>query len=94
MIAQSAITICVNSKHRTTLELIFSEPIAGNTEWRKIEALFIALGAQIIEGSGSRITVLLNEMRADFHRPHPGKEALRYRVKAARELLEKAGIKR
>jgi hypothetical protein len=82
----------MNSKHRKTLDLIFAEPVAGNMEWHKIEALFEALGATIIEGSGSRIT-MLNDMRADFHRPHPGKEALRYRVKAARELLEKAGIK-
>jgi len=84
----------VNSKHAKTLDLIFSEPVAGNVEWRRIETLLTALGAQIIEGSGSRITVLLNGMRADFHRPHPGKEALRYRVKAVRELLEKAGVKR
>jgi len=83
----------MNSRHRRTLDLIFADPASGNAEWRKIEALLIALGAQIIEGSGSRITVLLNDRRADFHRPHPGKEALRYRIKATRELLEKAGIK-
>jgi len=35
---------------------------------------------------------LLNDKRADFHRPHPGNEALRYRVKAAREFLQLAGI--
>ena len=29
--------------------------------------------------------------RASFHRPHPAKEALRYRVLAAREFLEKIG---
>jgi len=27
-----------------------------------------------------------------LHRPHPGKQALRYRVWAVRELIEKAGI--
>jgi hypothetical protein len=36
---------------------------------------------------------LLNGQRADFHRPHPQKEALKYRVKATREFLENAGIK-
>jgi hypothetical protein len=70
-----------------------SDPVMGNTEWRRIEALLVAVGAEIVEGSGSRITVLLGDLRADFHRPHPGKEALRYRVKAVRELLERAGIK-
>lgn len=45
------------------------------------------------EGTGAAVTFLLNGKRADFHRPHPKKEALRYRVKAAREFLEKAGIR-
>ena len=82
----------MNSKHRKTLEAIFSNPINGNMEWRKIEALFLALGAELEEGSGSRVSFFLNDADSDFHRPHPGKEALRYRVKAAREFLEKAGI--
>ncbi|MFN3075478.1 MAG: type II toxin-antitoxin system HicA family toxin [Alphaproteobacteria bacterium] len=83
----------MNSKHRRTLEAIFAEPTSGSIEWRRVEALFLALGADLVESGGSRMTVLLNGCRADFHRPHPGKEALRYRVRAARELLEKAGIK-
>jgi hypothetical protein len=29
--------------------------------------------------------------KANFHRPHPGKEALRYRIKAVREFLQKIG---
>ncbi len=52
-----------------------------------------ALGAQKDEGSGSAVTFFLNGQRADFHRPHPQKEALNYRVKAVREFLESAGIK-
>ena len=28
-----------------------------------------------------------------LHRPHPGNEALRYRVLAVREFIEKVGIK-
>ena len=83
----------MNARHRATLETIFTDPVSGTVEWRRIEALFVALGAEIVEGSGSRMTVLLHGRRADFHRPHPGKEALRYRVKAAREFLEKAGVK-
>ncbi len=55
--------------------------------------MFIALGAEKDEGNGSAVTFILNNKRADFHRPHPNKEALRYRVKIAREFLEKAGIK-
>ena len=61
-------------------------------EWKKIEMLFMSLGAEKDEGNGSAVTFILNDVRADFHRPHPNKEALRYRVKAAREFLIKAGI--
>ncbi len=96
MIAQSISCVIIyrmNSKHKKTLQLIFSEPVNGNIEWRKIEALFISLGAEKDEGNGSAVTFILNDKRADFHRPHPNKEALRYRVKAAREFLEKAGVR-
>jgi hypothetical protein len=82
----------VNARQRKTLAAIFADPINGNIEWRRIESLFIALGSQVIEGSGSRVTFILHGQRADFHRPHPGKEALRYRVKDAREFLRRAGV--
>ena len=82
----------MNNKHRKTLQLIYSDSVNGNIEWRKIEALFLALGAEKDEGNGSAVTFILNNKRIDFHRPHPNKEALRYRVKAAREFLEKSGI--
>lgn len=83
----------MNNKYKKILRLIFSEPVNGNIEWRKIEALFIALGAEKDEGNGSAVTFILNNKRADFHRPHPNKEALRYRIKVAREFLEKAGTR-
>jgi hypothetical protein len=82
----------MNTTHRKTLIAIFTDPINGNIEWRKIESLLIALECDLIEGSGSRITFILNGQRADFHRPHPNKEALRYRVKDVREFLQRAGI--
>jgi hypothetical protein len=82
----------MNAKQRKTLAAIFADPINGNIEWRRIESLLIALGCQMIEGSGSRITFILHGQRADFHRPHPGKEALRYRVKDVREFLRRAGV--
>ena len=82
----------MNSRNRKVLEAILSDPINGSIQWRLIESLLVSLGAVLVEGSGSRISFLLNGRRADFHRPHPGKEALRYRVRAVRELLEKAGV--
>ena len=82
----------MNGRNRKTLEAIFTDPINGSIQWRLVESLLVSLGAKLVEGSGSRVSFLVNGRRADFHRPHPGKEALRYRVSAVRELLEKAGI--
>ena len=82
----------MNSKHKKTLKIIFTNPVNGNIEWRKIEALFLALGAIRTERAGSAVSFVLNNIRADFHRPHPDKASLRYRVKDARKFLEQAGI--
>ncbi len=54
--------------------------------------LLLALGAVRTEKAGSAVSFVLNDVRVDFHRPHPNKEALRYRVKDARRFLEQAGI--
>ena len=43
----------MNNKHRKTLNLIFTNPVNGNIEWRRIEALFLALGAIRTERAGS-----------------------------------------
>jgi hypothetical protein len=83
----------MNKAHRKTLNDIFSQPIPATLEWRRIESLFISLGAQTIEGSGSRVRFDLNGVIAAFHRPHPAKEAKPYQVKDAKIFLENAGVK-
>ena len=92
MVAKSDTVLPMNRKHLKTLTDVFADPVSGNTEWRRIEALFKAVGCEIIEGSGSRIVILHGGRKAAFHRPHPGKEALRYRVKAARDFLKLIGV--
>ena len=82
----------MNSKHRKTLKAISATPTLGNIEWRKIESLFIALGATVVEGNGSRVSFVLNDEKGDFHRPHPGKEAKRYQVRNALDFLGRAGV--
>jgi len=81
----------MNSKHQKTLEALLREPLNGNIEWARIEALLIALGCRVVEGPGSAVTFEHLGRKASFHRPHPGKEALRYRVKAVREYIERIG---
>ena len=83
----------MNGRHKRTLEAVWSDPINGNIEWARIEALLVAAGCRRVEGPGSSVTFEWHGRRATFHRPHPGKEALRYRVKAAREVLERLGIR-
>ena len=82
----------MNRAHQKTLAAIYGEPTPATLEWRKIESLLMALGAQVVEGSGSRVAFVLHGKRADFHRPHPGKEAKRYQVRAMREFLASVGV--
>lgn len=82
----------MNKRHQKTLELIFATPVPKTLEWKRIEALLIALGATVIEGRGSRVRFELNDIVATFHRPHPQKEAKPYQVRDAREFLEQLGI--
>lgn len=83
----------MDNKHRKTLEAIFEKPERANLAWKDIEALFVALGAEITEGNGSRVRVALNGVRAVFHRPHPRKETNKGAVKSVRRFLETAGVK-
>jgi hypothetical protein len=84
----------VNKKHQKTLADVFASPVRANIAWQDIEAMLVALGAEISEGSGSRVRVKLHGVWAVFHRPHPQKEADKGAVRAVREFLEKAGVSR
>ena len=83
----------MDSKHLKTLEAIFEKPVRSNIFWRDVEALLIALGAEVSEGRGSRVRVALHGVRAVFHRPHPRKEASKAAVISVRRFLETAGVK-
>lgn len=83
----------MNSKRLKTLELIFQDPIPSSLKWKDIEQLFVHLGGEIIEGDGSRVGVRLNGVKANFHMPHPHKEADKGAVKSVRRFLENAGVK-
>ena len=83
----------MNKRHQKTLEAVFKMPVTANLEWRRLEALFLALGAKVIEGEGSRVRFELHNAIITFHRPHPQKEAKPYQVRDARRFLEQLGIK-
>ena len=75
------------------MEILFKKPVQAGILWSDIEGLFSALGGVISEGSGSRIRVKLNGMRAVFHRPHPQKTTDKGAVNSIRRFLENAGVK-
>jgi hypothetical protein len=83
----------MNKKHQKTLEQIFQNPVLSNIAWKDIETMLKALGADISEGSGSRVRIALNEIRAVFHRPHPHKETDKGAIISMRRFLKEAGIK-
>lgn len=82
----------MNQSHQKTLEALSQKPLPSSLEWRRVESLLLACGAELIEGSGSRVRFVLNGVVATFHRPHPQKEAKAYQLKDARIFLEKSGV--
>jgi len=80
-------------RHRATLDSIFAHPVSGAIRWADIEALFVALGAELSEREGSRIGVFLfGEVRV-FHRPHPSPDTDKGAVVSIRKWLNEHGVK-
>ena len=82
----------MNRKQSKTLNLIFEDPPRSDRPWTDIENLFVALGAEVSEGSGSRVRVKLNGVFAVFHRPHPERVTDKGALKSVRRFLVNAGI--
>jgi hypothetical protein len=82
----------MNRRHRQLLAQIFADPTPAALRWTDIENLVRALGAEVSEGSGSRVRFALNGVRAVFHRPHPRPETKRAAVRAVRDFLSAASI--
>ena len=80
-------------KHLRTLALIFSRPVSGSIKWRDIEALLLALGAEVSEREGSRVGVKVFGDRRVFHRPHPSPDTDKAAVESVRKWLENNGVK-
>ena len=82
----------MNARHAKTLTAIFRQPASANVEWAAVEALLLAVGCTLVEGSGSRVRFVKDTMIETFHRPYPAKEARRYQVRAARDYLIRLGV--
>ena len=82
----------MNSKQKRTLAAIFKDPVSASMVWKEIESLLISVGADVIEGNGSRVRFHKGGIIATFHRPHPKKEAKPYQVRDARTFLKQLGV--
>jgi hypothetical protein len=79
-------------KHDRTLAGLFSRPTPGSVPWKDIEALFLALGAEIEEREGSRVAIFLFDEIRVFHRPHPSPDTDKGAVASIRKWLEDNGV--
>lgn len=82
----------MNKKHQKTLEAIFKTPVSSSVKWSDIENLLINLGAEFSEGSGSRVRIQLNGVKAVFHRPHPRPDTDKGALVSVRKFLQNAGV--
>jgi hypothetical protein len=83
----------LNGKHRKTLAAIYCKPFRSDVKWADIERLFVPLGAEVTEGSGSRVRVALKDRLAVFHRPHPQPTTDKGALRSVQRYLSEAGIR-
>lgn len=83
----------MNRQHEKTLVAIFANPVSGSIKWRDVEALLIACGAELSEGSGSRVRFTIGGQTLFLHRPHPSPDTKRWAIRDIREFLTNVGIK-
>ena len=79
-------------KHEKLLKKLLQKPRPANIRWAEIENMLIHYGAEIREGRGSAISVILKNKIATFHRPHPSNKADKGAIETAVKFLEIAGI--
>ena len=82
----------MNTKQRKLLIGIYARPTSASIVFADIESLIKAPGGTVREREGSRVSIFLMDEEWRCHRPHPGKEAKRYQVEQARDLLERVGV--
>lgn len=80
----------MNHHHSKTLHAIFAHPVSANIDFKDVEHLLTALGAEVENKPGSRIGVTLNGHSAAFHHAHhsvPKPEIIQIK-----KFLENCGI--
>jgi hypothetical protein len=81
------------SKHQKILTVIFENPLRSDVNWADIISLLQHRGAEVSEGTGSRVRIALNGIRAVFHRPHADQETDKGALRSMRRFLVETGVK-
>ena len=82
----------MSHKQKRILKSIFAEPASGNLHWREVESLLRHLGAEVQSTHGARLTVKLNKVEGQLHRPHHSGALSKHDVRHLREFLAHAGV--
>ena len=82
----------MNSRQKKTLAAVFETLARSDVEWSAVESMFRALGAEIKQGSGSRVRFTLNGESIVLHEPHPESTLDPAAVRAARAFLVRVGV--
>lgn len=82
----------MKARHAKNLQLIFSRPTPAGVKWLDAVALFEALGAEITEAEGSRVTVFLFEQVKVMLRPHPSPDMDKGAAASIRKWVEENGV--
>ena len=83
----------MNKKQRKTLTDIYEKPTRCDVSWRNVESLFRAIGSEIFEGEGSRVSVVFYKRVLNIHKPHPDGNLKKYAVEKVRDYLNIIGVK-
>ena len=79
-------------KHRKTYDALFSDPVRANISWNDVVALLVAAGCAVKPLKGSIFEARLGDEKLIIHRPHPGNELSKGRVRSVRDFLTLLGI--
>ena len=82
----------LRSRHRRTLQRIFTNPAPADIRWAEIEALLRAVGVRVSERAGSRVGLMKDSTGIVVHRPHPQPETSRKTVRDIKEYLLSIGV--
>ena len=82
----------MRTKHRKTLNRVFSNPTPADIRWSAIVSMLEASGVEVSERAGSRVLLKAGEERIVVHRPHPEPHTGRATARDIAAFLKAIGV--